>query len=63
MKFYENLLKKLRKFKFSTKSSKILNFRLFFGRFTFYDVRDADYVYSEFSIIETHDYRDSRLFI
>ncbi|RNA01703.1 hypothetical protein BpHYR1_007718 [Brachionus plicatilis] len=28
--------KKLRKFKFSKKSSKILNFRLFFGRFTFY---------------------------
>ncbi|RNA20024.1 hypothetical protein BpHYR1_010046 [Brachionus plicatilis] len=36
MKFYENLLKKLRKFKFSKKSSKTLNFRLFFSRFTFF---------------------------
>ncbi|RNA06720.1 hypothetical protein BpHYR1_009223 [Brachionus plicatilis] len=29
-------IKKLRKFKFSKKSSKILYFRLFFGRFTFH---------------------------
>ncbi|RNA36817.1 hypothetical protein BpHYR1_007424 [Brachionus plicatilis] len=38
MKFYENLLKKLRKFKISKKSSQILNFRLFFGRSTFYEI-------------------------